>query len=94
MKRSLLAFATLCLAAIAFCWRIAEDVTCQTVAAYHRIKAVTCDFAAAAVKSVAERYAAISQIRVPLEQARAFVTRLAKRERPVVTSSWRMCPST
>lgn len=94
MTRSLLAFATLCLAAIAFCWRIAEDVTHQTVVAYHRIKAVTCGFAAAAVKTVAEQFAAVAQIRVPMEQARAFVTRLAKRERPVVTSSWRMCPST
>lgn len=28
-----------------------------------------------------------------LVQAKAFVLRLAKRERPVVTASWRMCPS-
>jgi len=26
-------------------------------------------------------------------QARAFVMRMAKRERPVVTPRWRMCPS-
>lgn len=26
-------------------------------------------------------------------QARAFVARLVKRERPVLTNSWRMCPS-
>lgn len=26
-------------------------------------------------------------------QARAFVARLIKRERPVLTNSWRMCPS-
>lgn len=30
---------------------------------------------------------------VPKVQARAFSTRIEKRERPVVTSSWRMCPS-
>lgn len=30
----------------------------------------------------------------PLVQARAFVMRLAKRERPITTSRWRMCPST
>ncbi len=29
----------------------------------------------------------------PFVRARAFVLRIAKRERPVVTSSWRMCPS-
>lgn len=31
---------------------------------------------------------------VLLVQAKAFVARLAKRERPEVTGSWRMCPST
>ena len=31
---------------------------------------------------------------VMLVQAKAFVVRLAKRERPVMTGSWRMCPST
>lgn len=30
---------------------------------------------------------------VLLVKARAFVARLAKRERPVLTASWRMCPS-
>ncbi len=30
---------------------------------------------------------------VMLVQAKAFVLRLAKRERPELTSSWRMCPS-
>ncbi len=29
----------------------------------------------------------------PLVQAKAFVQRLAKRERPTVTPGWRMCPS-
>lgn len=31
---------------------------------------------------------------VPFVRARSFVLRIAKRERPVVTASWRMCPST
>lgn len=31
---------------------------------------------------------------VPFVQARAFVLRLAKRERPQLSGSWRMCPST
>ncbi len=34
------------------------------------------------------------RLAVPLIQAKAFVLRLAKRARPVLTSSWRMCPST
>ncbi|MEO8021084.1 hypothetical protein [Polaromonas sp.] len=35
-----------------------------------------------------------AQPAVMLVQAKAFVLRLAKRERPEVTGSWRMCPST
>lgn len=30
---------------------------------------------------------------VLLVQARAFVMRIAKRERPVIRAAWRMCPS-
>ena len=30
----------------------------------------------------------------PLVQAKAFVTRLVKRDRPTIMSRWRMCPST
>lgn len=37
---------------------------------------------------------AVRQAAVLLLQAKAFVLRLIKRERPVVTASWRMCPST
>lgn len=36
---------------------------------------------------------AVRQPAVLLVQAKAFVLRLIKRERPVVTASWRMCPS-
>jgi hypothetical protein len=36
----------------------------------------------------------LSRSKVPLVQARAFVMRLAKRERPITTPRWRMCPST
>lgn len=32
--------------------------------------------------------------KVPLVQAMAFVMRLAKRQRPITTPRWRMCPST
>ena len=36
---------------------------------------------------------AIARPRMALVMARAFVRRLIKRERPVVTPQWRMCPS-
>lgn len=32
--------------------------------------------------------------KVAFVQAKAFVQRIAKRERPIMTSTWRMCPST
>ena len=97
MKRTLSLFASIALVAAAVMttsWRAVTDVASMAVEAFRRAKFAICDFAAAAVKTVAEKFAAISLIRVPLLQARAFVTRLAKRERPVLTASWRMCPST
>lgn len=33
-------------------------------------------------------------VAVPHIQAKAFKQRIEKRERPVLTNSWRMCPST
>lgn len=33
-----------------------------------------------------------SSTKVPLAQAKAFMQRIVKRERPVITGSWRMCP--
>ena len=43
---------------------------------------------------LAAQTATVRQPAVLLVQAKAFVLRLIKRERPVVTASWRMCPST
>jgi len=43
---------------------------------------------------LAAQTATVRQPAVLLLQAKAFVLRLIKRERPVVTASWRMCPST
>lgn len=43
---------------------------------------------------LAAQKTAVRQPAVLLLQAKAFVLRLIKRERPVVTASWRMCPST
>lgn len=90
MKRTL--FASIALAALA-CASIA-------VAAVHRISdtfltAVSAfkDFAKDAFKAVAEKQATQAVIAVPLVQAKAFVARLVKRERPRTTDGWRMCPS-
>lgn len=60
------------------------------VRAYTRAKSWVLDGFALAATSSGKRM----PVPVPLIQAKAFVLRLAKRDRPVVTSSWRMCPST
>lgn len=60
-------------------------------------KAVYCgvrDFLVGAVAAVAGPVERMQAPAVLLVQSKAFVTRLAKRDRPVVTASWRMCPST
>ncbi|MES2685479.1 MAG: hypothetical protein V4706_01590 [Pseudomonadota bacterium] len=50
--------------------------------------------------SVMDGFIALAQptpgvpVAVPFIRARAFVLRIIKRDRPVVTSTWRMCPST
>ena len=90
MKRTL--FSLIAVAALA-CVSI-------TAAAVHRIsdtflsafEAVK-DFTKAAFNAVAEKQATQVLIVVPLVQAKAFVARLVKRERPHTTDGWRMCPS-
>ena len=51
-------------------------------------------FASAAVEAIATAFRLRSMPQVSLMQARSYVMRLAKRERPELTGSWRMCPST
>ncbi len=51
------------------------------------------NFLFGAVHAVAGPVERMQAPSVRLVQAKAFVLRIAKRERPVVTSAWRMCPS-
>lgn len=95
MKRGLFGFFTLALAAcLAFCWRCLTDAADVTYRAYQVVK----DFAVKAVRSAFKLAKQAQDSRMPaivaLVQAKAFVIRLAKRERPVITTTWRMCPST
>ncbi len=46
-----------------------------------------------AVSIVAGTDAEQPKVAVLMVQAKAFMQRLVKRDRPVVTASWRMCPS-
>lgn len=91
MKRSLFAWAAIACFAIAstVAWAIrpAFDVVTAT---YRKVKDWVLDgFKLAACAD--ENHPRASAL---LLQAKAFVLRLAKRERPEVTGSWRMCPST
>lgn len=87
MKRSFLAIALLACAALASTCYVA--VVAPIVCAYRMLKG----FALDAFKLAGTEGVGFALPAVVLVQAKAFVLRLAKRERPVVTSSWRMCPS-
>lgn len=87
MKRSFLAIALLACAALAVaCYHAVAD---PIVAVCRMAKSVVLD----AFKLAGTEGVGFALPAVMLVQAKTFVLRLAKRERPVVTSSWRMCPS-
>lgn len=87
MKRSFLAIALLACAALAVaCYHAVAD---PVVSIYQVAKSFVLD----AFKLAGTEGVGFALPAVVLVQAKAFVLRLAKRERPVVTSSWRMCPS-
>ncbi|MES2247590.1 MAG: hypothetical protein V4645_09925 [Pseudomonadota bacterium] len=78
--------AALCMAAVAYPVRAVAYVvhaSCRWVV--ERVEPVLAKLSAAPTAS---------QPRVELTAAKAFVLRLAKRERPVIAPRWRMCPST
>lgn len=94
MKRTLYAVCMLLAASFTACWRITTEATHQVVAVYRFAKEAIRDFCLSAVKTVATAFRLRSMLQVSLIQAKTYVIRLAKRERPELTGSWRMCPST
>jgi hypothetical protein len=92
MKSFRTLFAVIALAA-ASAIALATDILAPAVTAVRRAAGVFRDFILGALE-LAHQPAAVRQPAVLLVQAKAFVLRLIKRERPVVTASWRMCPST
>lgn len=87
--RSLLAFAALaCLSAASFAHATIVAPICAVARA---VKAWAADGFKLAARTDGEGFA---RPQVLFVQARAFVLRLAKRERPQLSGSWRMCPST
>lgn len=87
MKRSFLAIALLACASLAVaCYHAVAD---PMVAVCRMAKS----FALDACKLAANEGSGVAKSTVHRVQAKAFVQRIEKRDRPVVTSSWRMCPS-
>ena len=95
MKNTLRLCAALALMAIASlvsCWRMLTD----TVEAVKHVCRAAEKWAIKVVRnglSLAARNDAGREPSVLLVQARAFYFRLIRRETPLITSQWRMCPS-
>lgn len=87
MKRSFLAIALMACASLASaCYHAVAD---PIVSACRFIKS----FALDACSLAANEGSGVAKPVVVRVQAKAFVMWLVKRDRPMVTSSWRMCPS-
>lgn len=91
MKRHFLAIALMACASLAVaCYeRTAGPVISAFMVGYAKLKDWALDGLALA-SAAADKLAPPA---VVLVQAKAFVLRLTKRDRPVITASWRMCPS-
>lgn len=91
--RSLAAFA--CMAAAASCAFVSNAVDLAAAAVHAaRDRVFGWLVAASAPFKRQADWTDLARPPVPLVQARAFVMRLAKRQRPITTPRWRMCPST
>jgi len=87
VKRSYLAIALMACASVAMaCFHAVADPIFTTLRSLKGFALNACSLAAGEGSGVAKP----TVMRI---QAKSFVMRLVKRERPVVTSTWRMCPS-
>lgn len=85
---SMLACAAIaCMALVASAFGAVERAV---VATYHAAKSLVLEGFRLAAAPAADKSLPL----MAFVQAKAFVLRLAKRERPEVSGSWRMCPST
>jgi hypothetical protein len=88
------AFFSLVFALAAICWCSVQDILSPVVdlgvAAFRMVKVFTVNALQLAVTKNDDKGAAV----VGFIQAKQFVIRIIKRERPVVSTEWRMCPST
>ncbi|MCY1170549.1 hypothetical protein D9M73_106240 [compost metagenome] len=90
LSRGLLAVAVLAVAAASACYERMQPLFDVVVATGRALKNLVLD----GFKLAAGDAEDFKKPRVWLVRAKAFMLRLAKRERPEVSGSWRMCPST
>jgi len=88
MKRSLFSLALLACVSIAGAMYSALAAPIQVMATAFKA------WALAGIELVGGGSGCVTPASIRIVQVKAFVQRIAKRERPVVTCSWRMCPST
>ncbi len=92
MKRS--HFFSFVLAAVAlsaaFAWRYVEPAVTMVVSTARAFKNLVLDGFALAANAQADKERSV----LPFVQAKAFKARKDKRDRPEVSSSWRLVPST
>lgn len=92
--RNFFALAVLALtAACAWCARTVEDAAVLVRGGYQAAKRRASAFLMAGLELAAQPRLDLATRRA-LERARAFMAAREKRARPLITASWRMCPST
>jgi len=90
MKRSLLALAFVVAAAFTACWRTVEDAARQAYGFMSDSAVRVVTHVAGVFNARAEEF---QRPDTPLVQSKAYASRIAKRERPIIFSNFRMCPS-
>lgn len=91
MKKSLIALALFCVTACAGWMGSAASYVADVVVSTARaFKNIVLDGFKMAANDKADKERSV----LPFVQARSFVARLIKRDRPVKSTEWSMCPST
>lgn len=87
-------FRTICLSFALAALACVAAVFSPVVDVFVAVKAVCTKMITHGLELAANQDSSQRKPMVYFVKAKAFVARLAKRNRPVVTASWRLCPST
>jgi hypothetical protein len=92
MHRS--SFSRLLLAAIAFAAAACSSIAQAAVATVYAVGYVLKSLVLSGIELASNKDASLRRAVIWFVWAKAFTMRIARRQRPLVSSSWRMCPST